>query len=288
MSILIKKYQVGVKGVQVPDTIIHEGFVTEIPKDRTRDREEIVTLPNGKKVKRVYYAKQANEVLPKPDILPDGKPLKEPSGKFDSIAYDKAIKEKIKSGVPVQDLIDSGLISVEVGKKYLPLEVKRDVYTEEPVVEEEKKLKETLNNDLLQGISWSGARQDVSSTHASMPKIVDKEGNTFNIKTYQIPAKWDSKTNTWDTSGNYNQSQKINLYTDKNNVTHYFNAAQTPVNKQGLYEATSLVPYTFGTDKNETANVMATGPLTIQGGTALDLKNEGITLAVSFLSVPKV
>lgn len=138
MSILIKKFQAGRKLTINPDTVIHEGLVTKVPENYARDREEIITDKNGNKIRRVYHSIQSNEPKIKQEILTTNKPPS--TTPFDPIAYDKTIKQKLSEGVPLQDLVNKGLISTEIAKKYIPFEVKRDVYTDEPIIEKPKNI----------------------------------------------------------------------------------------------------------------------------------------------------
>jgi len=190
--ILIKSLQTGGRVVK-PDTVIHEGLVPKVPEGYNKERQEIV---DGKI--RTYHSMQRNE--PKENILPPSvKPVPASTPTTDPVAYDKLIKGKLASGVPVQKLVNDGLISVAQAKIYSPFEVKRDVYTEENIPKVENKLisKGVNNPENKQTILYGGV-------NAYRKNIAEAAGNGY--QAYDLP----------DATGNYtNQAKRVYAIGDK-------------------------------------------------------------------------
>jgi len=214
MSILIKKFQTGnkvdlltktyqtipnKKMVIKPDTTIHEGVVdkSKIPSHYQQQEEPtIVTLPDGRQVRRTVWATQSNEgkpiITPKDKIIPPAVQTKDP------VAYANTMKELLSSGKKtISDLVNEGKISKEAVKDYAPFEVRRDVYTEEPI-EPKKKIESVINNPAnKQTVLYGGA-------NAYRKNVVEAAGNGY--QAYDLP----------DETGNYtNNAKRVYAIGDK-------------------------------------------------------------------------
>jgi len=255
MSIL-RKFQTGGKLNTVkPDTIIHEGLVSKVPDGYSRERQEIV---DGKI--RTYHSIQRNE--PKTNILPPINKILPAKPTSDPVAYDKMIRGKLASGIPVQKLVDDGIISIEAAKGYLPFEVKRDVYTEEDINKRPNNvLSNTVNNPTnKQAVLYGGA-------NAYRRNVV--EASTDKYKAYDFP----------DENGNYtNKANRkyaigdrvIDLnksYDSKGNFVPHYTGEVLP--KEGL------VNYSKPSDDNITKQNNGTINNFIQPGTTVNRNNFG-------------
>jgi polyhydroxyalkanoate synthesis regulator phasin len=181
---------------------------SKIPSHYQQQEEPtIVTLPDGRQVRRTVWATQSNEgkpvITPKDKIIP---PVITPKDKIippvvqtkDPVAYANTIKELLSSGKKtISDLVNEGKISKEAAKEYMPFEVRRDVYTEE-LIEPKKKIKSVINNPAnKQTVLYGGA-------NAYRKNVVEAAGNGY--QAYDLP----------DETGNYtNNAKRVYAIGDK-------------------------------------------------------------------------
>jgi len=175
MSILIKKFQAGKRFSVKADTIIHGGLVdkNQIPSNYQQEEPTIITLPNGKQVRRTTWSTQSNEG--KPIIAPKDKviPVVPTTQTNDPVAYANTMKGLLSSGKKtISDLVNEGKISIDAVKDYAPFEVRRDVYTDEEITPE-KKIEKIINNPENQKTVVYGG------VNAYRKNIVEANGNGY-------------------------------------------------------------------------------------------------------------
>jgi hypothetical protein len=130
------------------------------------------------------------------------------------------------------------------------------------------------------GIGWAGHRDEKFGNY--LPPFKDSSGKEYRIQQFEIPAKWDSKTKSWDTSGGKNQGTVLSGYYDE--VTNKFTHLDTSASKfksegegaktKNWYTQEGLVQPEYA--QQEAEKVMKHGPLIISGNTAIDVQNTGM------------
>jgi hypothetical protein len=266
MSILIKKFQDGNKFTVNPDTTIHGGLVNikYIPSNYKKEDPSIVTLPDGKKVKRTFWSTQSNE----------GKPIIEPIGKIippsntpvvptkDPIAYSNSMKELLSSGKKtVTDLVNEGKISRDAVKDYAPFEVKRDLYTDEEITPEDK-IDTIVNNPETQKTVLYGG------VNAYRKNVVEAAGNGY--KAYDLPDETGNYTNK--AKRVYAIGEKIidpakSTYDKNNKIIAHFTGETLP--------SEGVVNYIKPSDDGVTKQNMGVVDHFIQPGTSVNRNNFG-------------
>lgn len=206
---------------------------------------------------KTYYDKQIAEAKP-------GAP-------GDPGKHKEWLIQQLQSGVSPEELIKKK----HMAPGLLP-EMKK--YYQAQYIEKAKPAEKPKMLDL--GIGWAGERKEVFGNY--LPTYRDPSGKEIKVQQFNIPAQWDEKTKSWNTSGSWNQSTTLTGYVDPSGKFRTFDPSASSLVSEGegakakSYFTQEGLKYPSYVPLGEDQKVMKTGPLTISGATAMDVQNTGM------------